>query len=269
MSTLARALEIATEAHAGQLDKAGQPYLGHPLRVRDRVHGMSARVVAILHDVVEDSDWTLDDLAAEGFAAHVVAAVDALTKRPGEPLEDSMARVVGDDLARAVKCADLADNAALTRLADLGVVERRRLEEKYARSAAYLGTDLDAVRESPARAALSREPVEELVDADAAVARILEPRQARRAPGETPWVVVGEIEDHGWAWVFATNVAGAEDDPLAGMWGQGLAVVAKDGTLDADTGSAPGHRERVRQLEERWLWTRLAHRLGDPDPFAV
>ncbi|MGV3714296.1 hypothetical protein [Pseudolysinimonas sp.] len=212
MSTQARALEIATAAHEGQLDKAGQPYLAHPLRVRDRVAGESARIVATLHDVVEDSEWTLDDLAAEGFAPHVIAAVDALTKRPGEELADSMARVVGDALARAVKCADLADNADLARLAALDPVQRARLEQKYSRSAAYLGTDLEIVRESPARAALSREPADQLVDADAAVARILGPSGAERAPGD---------------------------------------------------------EDRLREFEERWLWARLARRLGDPDPYAV
>lgn len=212
MSTQARALEIATVAHEGQLDKAGQPYLAHPLRVRDRVAGESARIVATLHDVVEDSEWTLDDLAAEGFAPHVIAAVDALTKRPGEELADSMARVVGDALARAVKCADLADNADLARLAALDPVQRARLEQKYSRSAAYLGTDLETVRESPARAALSREPADQLVDADAALARILGPSAAERAPGD---------------------------------------------------------EDRLREFEERWLWARLARRLGDPDPYAV
>jgi|GEM_PF-238805 len=267
MSTLARATEIAAAAHAGQVDKAGDPYLGHPLRVRDRVHGESARIVAVLHDVVEDSAWTLDDLAAEGFAPHVVTAVDALTKRHGEELAASMARVVADDLARAVKCADLADNAALERLSRLGIVERRRLEDKYRRSAELLGTDLDTVRRSPARAALGREPADERVTAVDAVARVIEDRNAGRRTGATPWVAVGEPEDRSWAWVFATNLAGADADPLAGAVGQGLTVVAKDGSLVADTGSAPGMAARIEALEERWLWTRLARRLGDPDPF--
>jgi hypothetical protein len=269
MSAQTRAFGIAVAAHDGQLDKTGRPYVEHPLRVRDRVQGESARTVALLHDVVEDSAWTLADLEVEGFAPHVVTAVDALTKRPGESLEDSMARVVGDDLARAVKCADLADNASLERLAALGILDRRRLEEKYARSAELLGTDLDAIRGSPARAALSREPAEQVLDADAAVARVLGPRQATRRPDESAWVVVGEVRDRGWAWVFASNVASWARDPRSGMVGHGLAVVAKDGSLVADTGSAPGQPARVDALEERWLWMRLARRLGDPDPLAV
>lgn len=161
MSTLARANEIAETAHEGQVDKAGQKYLAHPVRVRDRVIGRSARIVAILHDVVEDSAWTLDDLAAEGFAPHILAAVDALTKRDGESLEDSMARVVGDDLARGVKCADLADNAFPPRLAKLEPEQRERLTAKYALSAELLGTDLDAVLASAGHAALGREPGDE------------------------------------------------------------------------------------------------------------
>lgn len=84
MSTLERAIEIAAAAHAGVPDKAGNPYILHPLRVMMRVSSPAERVVAVLHDVVEDTSWTLQALAAEGFAPDVVAAVDALTKRDGE-----------------------------------------------------------------------------------------------------------------------------------------------------------------------------------------
>ena len=109
MSTLERAIAIAAEAHAGQVDKAGQPYILHPLRVLLRVDGHDERIVAALHDVVEDSSVTLERLAAEGFSAEVLVAVAALTKRPGESRLEAAHRAAANPIARAVK---LADNAA-------------------------------------------------------------------------------------------------------------------------------------------------------------
>ena len=85
-----------------------------------------------------------------------------------------------------------------------------------------------------------------------AIELVVAPRNRNRPPGASPWIAVGEPEDHGWAWVFATNLASALDDPLTGMVGQGLSVVAKDGSIVADTGSAPGMRERVEVLRRRW-----------------
>src|ERR1700742_4520783 len=97
MSTLERAIVIAAEAHAGQLDKAGAPYILHPLRVMLRVGTAAERIAAVLHDVAEDTPWTLDALAAEGFAAaalaaeasppDVLAAAGRLTRRDGEGYE--------------------------------------------------------------------------------------------------------------------------------------------------------------------------------------
>jgi (p)ppGpp synthase/HD superfamily hydrolase len=134
MATLERALQIAAEAHQGQLDKAGEPYLLHPLRVMLRVTGEPERIVALLHDVVEDSAaWTIDRLRAEGFAEEVVQAVDHLTRREGEAYEALIERAAGHPLARRVKLADLEDNMTLTRLADPGERDRARLE-RYRRA---------------------------------------------------------------------------------------------------------------------------------------
>ena len=134
MATLERALEIAAEAHRGQLDKAGEPYLLHPIRVMLRVEGEAERLVALLHDVVEDSpDWTLDRLRAEGFAGPIVEAVDRLTKRAGEPYESLIERAAGDAIARRVKLADLEDNMSLTRIIDPGARDRKRIE-RYRRA---------------------------------------------------------------------------------------------------------------------------------------
>ena len=109
MPTLERAIEIARKAHEGQVDKAGAPYIGHPLRVMDRVPE-EAKIAAVLHDVVEDSSVTLSDLRAEGFPESVVEAVEALTKRPGETYELFILRAASNDIARTVKLADLHDN---------------------------------------------------------------------------------------------------------------------------------------------------------------
>ena len=84
MASLERAIEIAAKAHAGQTDKAGQPYILHPLRVMRRVSDTESRIAAVLHDVVEDSEITFDDLRAERFSEPILAALGALTKRPGE-----------------------------------------------------------------------------------------------------------------------------------------------------------------------------------------
>ncbi|MGE0228313.1 MAG: HD domain-containing protein [Dehalococcoidia bacterium] len=119
MSDLDTALAIAVEAHRGQVDKAGQPYILHPLRVMARVSTPEERLVAVLHDVVEDSPTTFDDLRAAGFDEAVVRAVDFLTRREDETYEAFIERVDGDALARRVKLADLEDNMTLTRLREL------------------------------------------------------------------------------------------------------------------------------------------------------
>jgi (p)ppGpp synthase/HD superfamily hydrolase len=133
MATLERAVRIAAEAHEGQKDKSGAPYLLHPLRMMLRMQSDVARMAAILHDVVEDSDWTLDGLRAEGFSAEVVEAVDCLTHREDESYEAFVKRVKGNALARQVKLADLEDNMNLKRLSEVTSKDLARLE-KYHRA---------------------------------------------------------------------------------------------------------------------------------------
>lgn len=137
MSSLDRAIEIATEAHAGQTDKAGEPYIAHPLRVAVVVPEGEAQIVAVLHDVVEDTPWTLDDLRAEGFSETVLAGIDAVTRREGEDYFDFVLRAGRDPLGRAVKLADLADNMDETRLGELTERDQSRLE-KYRKAFAVL-----------------------------------------------------------------------------------------------------------------------------------
>lgn len=129
MSTLNRAIIIAAEAHAGQVDKGGAPYILHPLRVMLAVEGTQARIVAVLHDVVEDSGITLADLAAESFDTEVLAALETLTKRPGESRIDAAHRAAANPIARLVKLADNADNSDLSRIPEPGPKDHERLEQ--------------------------------------------------------------------------------------------------------------------------------------------
>jgi GTP diphosphokinase / guanosine-3',5'-bis(diphosphate) 3'-diphosphatase len=138
MSSLERAIEIAARAHAGQVDKAGQPYVLHPLRVMLRVEGTSERIAAVLHDVVEDTSVTLDDLAAEGFNSEILDAVRALTKLPGETRMEAAQRASVNKIALAVKLADNAENMDLGRIANPTAKDHARIEEYKAVRAVLL-----------------------------------------------------------------------------------------------------------------------------------
>ena len=138
MSTLERAIAIATEAHAGQLDKAGQPYILHPIRVMLGVTTPEARIAAALHDVVEDSEWTIDDLRKEGFSEAILSGVDAVTRRKDETYEEFVIRSGQDPIGREVKIADLHDNANLARIREPSEKDRKRLQ-RYQRALETLG----------------------------------------------------------------------------------------------------------------------------------
>jgi (p)ppGpp synthase/HD superfamily hydrolase len=129
MATLERAIALAATAHAGQVDKAGQPYILHPLRVMLRVASEHERMAAVLHDVVEDTSVTLQVLVEEGFASEVVAAVEALTKRPGESRLQAAERAAANPVARVVKLSDNAENMDLSRIANPTDRDYARLEE--------------------------------------------------------------------------------------------------------------------------------------------
>ena len=128
------AIAIARAAHQGQVDKSGRPYIGHPLRVMGRVRGEHEQMVAVLHDVVEDTEVTAADLTTAGAPPEVVAAVVAISKVPGESAEEYLARVAADPIALVVKRADIADNSSPERLDRLAKPIRERLRVKYARA---------------------------------------------------------------------------------------------------------------------------------------
>ena len=137
MSDLERAIKIAVDAHLGQKDKAGAPYILHPLRVMADVEGEPEKIVAILHDVVEDSSITIEDLKTEGYVDEICAGVKALTKSDGETYEGYLRRVKNNTIARHVKLADLKDNMNLLRLPEL-TPELFQKYEKYHRAWQYL-----------------------------------------------------------------------------------------------------------------------------------
>lgn len=116
MATLERAIALAATLHAGQVDKAGAPYILHPLRLMLRLADDEARIVAVLHDTVEDCGLTLARLREEGFAETVVAAIDAVTRRADESYDDFIVRAARDPIGRRVKRADLEDNSDMSRI---------------------------------------------------------------------------------------------------------------------------------------------------------
>ena len=138
MSTLERAIAIAAEAHAGQVDKAGAPYVLHPLRMMLQLSSTDERIVAVLHDVCEDCPgWTFDRLRGEGFPPHIIEPIGSVTKRDGEDYEPFVLRAAANPLGRSVKLADLRDNSDLSRIASPSDNDLRRLE-KYRRAIALI-----------------------------------------------------------------------------------------------------------------------------------
>ena len=160
-SQLHDAITLARTAHVGQVDKLGVAYIYHPLAVMQRVSGTDAKIVAVLHDVVEDTEVTVDDLRSLGFSKEVVAAVDAVTKVKGESLDESMARVKANPLALIVKKADISHNADPERQKGLSDESRAKLTEKYEKSARLLGTTLEEILKHFG-APRSTEPVAEM-----------------------------------------------------------------------------------------------------------
>ncbi len=142
---LSRAIAIAAVAHAGQVDKGGQPYILHPLRVMMRCKTMPEMIVGVLHDVVEDCPpWTLERLQGEGFGDEIGEALDTLTRRKDESYAAFIERVAaGSELARRVKVFDLEDNCDLKRLgATVTFADAARVNDRYQPALARLNATL-------------------------------------------------------------------------------------------------------------------------------
>ena len=135
-----KAMRIAYDAHAGQLDKGGDPYVFHPFYVAERMPDEVSVCVALLHDVVEDTEVTLQDLACD-FPAEVIEALGLLTHEDGVPYLDYVAAAAANPIARRVKLADLEHNSDEGRLSaceGLSESDRARLRDKYAQAKALL-----------------------------------------------------------------------------------------------------------------------------------
>ena len=134
MATIEKALQIAAQAHEGQKDKEGLPYILHPLRAMMSVVGEEAQIVAVLHDVIEDTSVTADDLRHAGFSEKVVAAVVCVTHQKNESYADYVVRCKGNEVARRVKLADLTDNSRLDRT----ILRPQRIDADVARLRKYV-----------------------------------------------------------------------------------------------------------------------------------
>ena len=131
---LDKAIHIATKAHGGQMDKGGQPYILHPLRVMFMRRNETERICAVLHDVIEDSNISIEYLREEGFSEEILSTLEALTKRENESYDDFINRVIENKTARNVKLADLCDNMDLSRIINPTQEDYQRVE-KYRKAA--------------------------------------------------------------------------------------------------------------------------------------
>ena len=124
------ALKLCFDAHKDQTDKSGMPYVFHPFHLAEQMKDEATTIVALLHDVVEDTDYTIEDLRKMGFSEEVLEAITLMTHAPEVPYMDYVARIKTNPIARAVKLADLNHNSDSTRLEVLTEFDLRR-EEKY------------------------------------------------------------------------------------------------------------------------------------------
>ncbi|MDH0710908.1 HD domain-containing protein [Acinetobacter johnsonii] len=129
MSTLEKAIALAATQHAGQLDKGGQPYILHPLRLMLQFSNSTLQIIAVLHDILEDTATTTEDLEALGFSAKIIQAIQALTKQTGESRLEAAKRTALNPLATQVKYVDVLDNMNLTRINNPTPRDFARLEE--------------------------------------------------------------------------------------------------------------------------------------------
>jgi hypothetical protein len=135
---LEKAKCIARKMHNGQIDKVGEPYIEHLERVADELQSEDEKIVAWLHDIVEDTEFSLSDLKHGGFPDYIVKAINSISKRKNERNEDYLARVKANLLAKAVKLKDLEDNLNPERSKKLNSSDKARLTKKYRFALEYL-----------------------------------------------------------------------------------------------------------------------------------
>ena len=127
--TLQDSIELATKHHKGQVDKGGKPYINHPIRVMKKMMFEDEKIIAVLHDIVEDTSITLQDLKDMGYNSDIVNSIDCLTKRNGESYDDFIERVITDTEASRVKLSDIEDNMDTNRLKKITKEDEKRLKK--------------------------------------------------------------------------------------------------------------------------------------------
>lgn len=127
------AISIALKAHKGQVDKGGNPYILHPLAVMNRVETIEEKIVGVLHDVVEDTEVTIDQLRETGFSEEILEAINLLTRAKEDSYEEFIDKTLKNRIARNVKIADIKENLNLSRIQDPSEQDYMRLE-KYKRA---------------------------------------------------------------------------------------------------------------------------------------
>ncbi len=135
-----KAMKLCFEAHKGQTDKSGIPYVFHPFHLAEQMADEETIVTALLHDVVEDTAYTLGDLRSMGFPESVLSAIGLMTHDDETPYLEYVARLKNNPIARIVKLADLEHNSDLTRLDTVDAKAQIRIE-KYRKAIALLKTD--------------------------------------------------------------------------------------------------------------------------------
>lgn len=132
-----RAMKLCFEAHKEQVDKSGMPYVFHPFHLAEQMHDEKATIVALLHDVIEDTDYTFEDLRSAGFDNEIIEALKLMTHDDSVPYMEYVTAIKSNPIASAVKLADLEHNSDLSRL---DVIDEKALKrkEKYATAIALL-----------------------------------------------------------------------------------------------------------------------------------
>lgn len=134
---LDKAIKMATQAHFGQVDKAGQPYILHCIRVMMSGNTIQEKICGVLHDIIEDTPLSLNDLEKAGFSKEIIETVSCLTKIPNEKYQNYLSKVSSNPIAVKVKLNDLQDNLDVTRLKIIEESDVERIN-KYLTSYRYL-----------------------------------------------------------------------------------------------------------------------------------
>lgn len=132
-----KALKLSFEAHKNQVDKSGMPYVFHPFHLAEQMKDEQTTIVALLHDVFEDTDYSLDDLSLMGFGDKIIEAISLMTYDKNIPYMDYVVQISKNQIAKAVKLADLKHNSDLTRLDAVTDKDLKRME-KYKKAIALL-----------------------------------------------------------------------------------------------------------------------------------